>query len=379
MSPAANRPASTVQVVIAFTILYIVWGSTYFFIRMSLEHIPPMLLGSMRYLTAGVLMLLWCVVTKQKLFSWKYIRPAVVSGLLLLLVGNGGLIWSEQYIASSLAAILLAGGPIWFVLLDKSKWKENFSSRATIIGLLIGFAGVILLFGERLLHSFAPASAGASAGDGGTIKGAGGHWQVIALVVLILSSICWAAGSLYSKYRTAGNPNSVTSGWQMLAAGIAFLPISWGRGELSHFHPQEVTTSSWLAVLYLVTMGSLAGYSAFTWLLQVRSATQVSTHAYVNPVVAVLLGVFFAGETMSPVQLLGLAIILVSVLLINLAKYRASAAAAGRTPAGETPAARTSTGEAPPSNTAAEGTQTDKSVGKMNNSVGRNLPKVPAR
>jgi drug/metabolite transporter (DMT)-like permease len=309
------------QVVIAFTILYIVWGSTYFFIRMGLQHIPPYLLGAMRFITAGVLMLIWCVIRKEKVFSWRYIRPAVVSGLLLLFFGNGGLIWSEQYLASSLAAILLAAGPIWFVLLDRSKWQENFRSRETIIGLLVGFAGVLLLFGERLMHSF-----GQAAGDGGTVKGAGGHWQVIALVVLIVSSISWAAGSLYSKYRAAGNPNSVNAGWQMLAAGIAFVPVSWGSGELSHFHPQEVSMSSWLAVLYLVTMGSLAGYSAFTWLLQVRSATQVSTHAYINPVVAVLLGVFFAGENMSPIQLLGLAVILVSVLLINLAKYRASAA-----------------------------------------------------
>jgi drug/metabolite transporter (DMT)-like permease len=313
------------QVVIAFTILYIVWGSTYFFIRLSLEHIPPYILGAIRFITAGVLMLLWCVIRKEKIFSWKYIRPAVVSGLLLLFIGNGGLIWSEQYVASSLAAILLAGGPIWFVLLDKSKWKENFSSKETIIGLLIGFAGVILLFGERLLHSFGTVAQ--AAGDGGTVKGVGGHWQVIALVVLLVGSISWAAGSLYSKYRAAGNPNSVNAGWQMLAAGIAFVPASWGSGELSHFHWQEVSASSWLAAFYLVTMGSLAGYSAFTWLLQVRSATQVSTHAYVNPVVAVLLGVFFADENMSSIQLLGLAIILVSVLLINLAKYRAGAAA----------------------------------------------------
>lgn len=327
MSPASNRPVSTVQVVVAFTILYIVWGSTYFFIRMAVEHIPPMLLGAMRFVLAGILMLLWCVVTKQPIFSWKYIRPAVVSGLLLLFLGNGGLIFSEQYLASSLAAILLAGGPIWFVLLDRSKWKENFSSRETILGLVIGFAGVILLFGERLFQATSH-ELGATSGDGGTVKGAGGHWQLIALGVLLFGSICWAAGSLYSKYKAAGNPNSVNAGWQMLAAGLAFIPASWGSGEMSHFHLQDVTISSWMAVLYLVTMGSLAGYTAFTWLLQVRSATQVSTHAYVNPVVAVLLGVFFAGEKMTALQLLGLAIILVSVLLINLAKYRASHAAA---------------------------------------------------
>jgi drug/metabolite transporter (DMT)-like permease len=311
----------------------------------------------MRFLLAGVLMLLWCMVTGQKIFSRKYIRPAVVSGLLLLFLGNGGLIWSEQYLASSLAAILLAGGPIWFVLLDKSKWKENFRSRETIIGLLIGFAGVILLFGERLF-SAASGKLQAASGDGG-MGAASGNWQVIALGVLVFSSICWAAGSLYSKYRAAGTPNSVNAGWQMLAAGIAFIPASWGSGELSHFHPEEVTMSSWLAVFYLVTMGSLAGYSAFTWLLQVRSATQVSTHAYVNPVVAVLLGVFFAGEKMSLIQLLGLAVILVSVLLINLAKYRASLAAGGaKMPVDE----------------AAGG-----AVGRPVDKVGHSIAKMPAR
>ena len=306
------------RVVIAFAIVYIVWGSTYFFIRMSVQHIPPMLLGCMRFLIAGLLMLGWCIVRKEKVFVWSTMRPAIVSGLLLLFVGNGALIWSEQYLASSLAAILLASGPIWFVLLDKGKWKENFSSKETIMGLLVGFAGVILLFGERLVHGF-------SSSSGGT-KDAGGHWQVIALVVLLLGSISWAAGSLYSKYKSSGGSNSVNAGWQMLAAGVAFIPASWIRGEIPGFHWHDVTTLSWLSMFYLVTMGSLAGYSAFVWLLQVRSATQVSTHAYVNPVVAVLLGVFFAGETMSPFQLLGLAIILISVLLINLAKYRAASA-----------------------------------------------------
>jgi drug/metabolite transporter (DMT)-like permease len=298
------------MVMVAFAIVYLVWGSTYFFIRLSVAHIPPMLVGSLRFVLAGVLMLLWCLVQKEKIFVWRVMRPAIVSGLLLLFFGNGALIWSEQYVTSSLAAILLAGGPIWFVVLDRGKWRENFRNQATIIGLLVGLVGVVLLFGERLLHSE------------GTV--AGHNWQVIALVVLLLGSISWAAGSLYSKYKTAGNSNSVNAGWQMLAAGAAFIPASLISGEWSHFHWQEVPMSGWLAVFYLVTMGSLAGYSAFVWLLQVRSATQVSTHAYVNPVVAVLLGVLFADEKMSPLQLFGLFIILISVMLINLAKYRAS-------------------------------------------------------
>jgi drug/metabolite transporter (DMT)-like permease len=323
------------MVVVAFATVYIVWGSTYFFIRLSVAHIPPMMVGVLRFLLSGILMLLWCLFTKEKLFSWTVMRPAIVSGLLLLGLGNGALIWSEQYIPSSLAAILLAAGPIWFVLLDKGKWRENFRSKATIVGLVVGFVGVLLLFAEQLKGisdgTGVSGGAGGPGGGAGVVPGgaAGGgdrHMEMVALVVLVLGSISWASGSLYSKYKSvSGSSNAVNAGWQMLAAGIAFIPASLISGEWAQFHPAAVPMSSWMGIAYLVTMGSLVGYSAFVWLLQVRPATQVSTHAYVNPVVAVLLGVFFAGERMSALQLGGLTVILVSVLLINLAKYRAAA------------------------------------------------------
>jgi drug/metabolite transporter (DMT)-like permease len=308
------------MVVVAFAIVYIVWGSTYFFIQLSVAHIPPMMVGVLRFLLSGTIMLLWCLFTKEKLFSWVVMRPAIVSGLLLLGLGNGALIWSEQYIPSSLAAILLAAGPVWFVLLDKGKWRENFRSRSTIFGLVVGFGGVLLLFAEQLRG----VSAGAGKEGGvAAAAGTGRHMEMVALVVLVLGSISWASGSLYSKYKSVGgSSNAVNAGWQMFAAGVAFVPASLISGEWVQFHPAEVPMSSWMGVVYLVTMGSLVGYSAFVWLLQVRPATQVSTHAYVNPVVAVLLGVFFAGERMSPLQLAGLAVILVSVLLINLSKDR---------------------------------------------------------
>lgn len=294
------------MVVIAFAIVYIVWGSTYFFIRLSVLHIPPMLVGMLRYLIAGVLLLCWCLIRREPLFGKGVIGPAFVSGFLLLCGGNGILIWTEQYIPSSLAAVLLASGPIWFVLLDRRQWAVNFRSKSTLVGLVVGFVGVLLLFAERL--------------KGGE-KNPGGM-ATVALLVLLIGSISWAAGSLYSKYRSAPVSNSVNAGWQMLLAGLVFLPASLISGEWQGFHFREVPVSSWMAIAYLVTMGSLVGYSAFVWLLQVRPATQVSTHAYVNPVVAVLLGVLFAGESMTRLQLAGLGVILAGVLLINLAKYR---------------------------------------------------------
>jgi len=311
------------RVVIAFAIVYIVWGSTYFFIRLSVQHIPPMMVGMMRYLVAGLLMLGWCVIRREPLFTKGVIGPAFVSGFLLLCGGNGILIWAEQYVPSSLAAVLLASGPIWFVVLDRRQWGVNFRSRSTLVGLGTGFIGVLLLFAERLRGGGVVSGSGvgeAAAGAGASAAALGKG--TVALLMLIVASISWAAGSLYSKYRSAPVSNSVNAGWQMLLAGLVFLPASGISGEWASFHFREVPLSSWLAIAYLVTMGSLAGYSAFVWLLQVRPATQVSTHAYVNPVVAVLLGVFFAGESLTPMQLLGLAVILTSVLLINLAKYR---------------------------------------------------------
>jgi drug/metabolite transporter (DMT)-like permease len=304
------------MVVVAFAIVYLVWGSTYFFIRMCLQSFPPMMLGFLRFAIAGILMLLWCLIRGEAVFVWKTMRPAIISGLLLLFFGSGTLIWAEQWLASSLAAILLASGPAWFVMLDKRNWAANFRSRGTIGGLLVGFAGVILLFGERLIH-------------GGSVADKGNSWQVVVMIIMLLAAASWAAGSLYSKYNSSGNSNSVNAGWQMLAAGIAFIPVGLWSGEMHGFHWTGVTVSSWLSLAYLITMGSLAGYSAFVWLLQVRPATQVSTHAYVNPVVAVLLGVLFAGEKMSVLQLLGLAIILLSVLLINRAKNRKASVAVG--------------------------------------------------
>lgn len=307
MSAENSKQVSTLKVIIAFATVYIVWGSTYFFIRVAIEDFPPMLMAAFRFITAGVLMLLWCIITKEKVFDWKYIKPAAVSGLLMLFIGNGAVIWAEQYISSSLAAILVSASPLWFIIIDKPKWSENFN-RQTIFGLVIGFIGVILLFSENLSHAFSDS---------------GNGYYAIATIALVLGSISWAAGSIYSKYKASGSSNTVNTTWQIMAAGLAFVLSSFIANEPASFHFADVSMRSWMAVIYLITMGSLAGYSAYVWLLKVRPAAQVSTYAYVNPVVAVLLGVFFGGEHMTMIQISGLAIILVSVLLINLAKARA--------------------------------------------------------
>ncbi|MBC7850351.1 MAG: EamA family transporter [Chitinophagaceae bacterium] len=312
MSNSIKKEVSPVAIIIAFAILYIVWGSTYFFIQVAVHEIPPFLMGALRFIAAGTLLFLWCVIKKERLFDRKQIKNSAITGFFLLFIGTGAVIWAEKTIPSSLFAVLIASQAIWLVVLDRRNWKANLQSRNTIIGLIIGFAGVILLFSES-------ASKAMNTSSGGT--------SIVALLVLIVGTISWTAGSIYSKYNSSGS-SAVNSTWQMLTAGLIFLIGSFINNEWTAFDWAGVSTNSWLSVLYLVVFGSLAGFSAYVWLLKVRPVTQVGTHVYVNPVVAVLLGVLFAGETMTVIQVVGLAIILSSVLLINLAKYRQAKAEA---------------------------------------------------
>ncbi len=294
------------MVILAFATVYIVWGSTYFFIQKAIHGFPPFMLGALRFSASGFIMLAWCAMVKEKIFNRSQVKPAVISGLMLLFVGNGAVIWVEQYLPSALVAILVSSAPLWFVLLDKPKWKENLNSRSTIFGLLVGFAGVIVLFYENIFDAF---------------SATGNAREIGGMALLIVGAVSWAGGSLYSKYKSTGSAG-VNSAWQMVSAAVAFFICSFLRNEAAGFEWAAVPLEAWWSLIYLVVFGSIAGYSAYVWLLEVRPATQVSTYAYVNPVVAVLLGVFFANESITFLQVLGLIIILLSVLMINLAKHR---------------------------------------------------------
>jgi drug/metabolite transporter (DMT)-like permease len=307
MSADNSKAPGLFLVLTAFAIIYIVWGSTYFFIHIAIKDFSPFILGAMRFILAGSIMILWCLYKREKVFDWHVIKHAAVSGLFLLFVGNGVVIWAEQTQPSALVAILVSGAPIWFVLLDRPNWKINFKNLSVIIGLITGFGGVIMLFYEKTQH---------------LISTKGNYTELGVLVLLIIGSMSWAIGSIYSKKHSSGKNTAVNTAWQMLIAGVAFIPLCLINGEIKTFSIQEISFTSWMAALYLVIFGSLIAFSAYIWLLKVRPAAQVSTYAYVNPVVAVLLGVFFANEKITLIQYSGLAIILTSVLLINLARYK---------------------------------------------------------
>lgn len=310
MKSLYKNNTSAFMVMLAFATVYIVWGSTYFFIQKAIAGFPPFLLGAIRFLVAGILMMAWAMMRGEKVFNAKDIKHASISGVLMLFVGTGAVIWVEQYLPSAMVAIMVSSGPLWFILLDKPNWLQNFKNKFTIGGFIIGFAGIILLFYEKVM---------------GALSGSVNGHEVSGIIILIIGSIAWAGGSLYSKYKSAGSSVTVNIAWQMLAAGIAFIPGSFLRGEMQTMNWQAVSADAWFSLWYLILLGSIAGFSAYVWLLTVRPATQVSTHAYVNPVVAVLLGVFFANENISLLQVAGLVTILASVLMINLVKYRKTA------------------------------------------------------
>lgn len=293
------------MVIIAFLTVYIVWGSTYFFIQQALAGFPPFLLGALRFCIAGVIMLVWCVATGEKVMNKKVIVHAGLGGFLMLFIGNGIVIWVEQTLPSAIAAIMISSTPLWFVILDKPNWPGNFRNVKIIAAIILGFAGVILLFGEKMMTS---------------INTLHGKKEIEGLALLSGGVIAWAAGSLHVKYSVKNVSPVVSTSWQIMVAGLAFIPGIFLLDEFGGFRWEEVSAQAWMSLAFLVFMGSIAAFSAYVWLLQVRPATQVSTYAYVNPVVAVMLGVFVGGEHISAGPIAGLAIILISVLLINTGK-----------------------------------------------------------
>ncbi|SKB34904.1 Permease of the drug/metabolite transporter (DMT) superfamily [Parapedobacter luteus] len=299
------------MVALAFAIVYLVWGSTFFFIHKALAGFEPFTLGAIRFTTAGLLMLGWYAYKKYPIFDWSVIRNAGITGLLLLYIDTGIIIWVEQFLASGLVAIMAASAAIWFILLDKPKWKENFSNLPTIAGLFLGFFGVVMLFGEQVALS---------------VDLAERKTNTNGLLLLMFGAIAWTIGSLYSKYT--GKPDKATpangmvgTAWQLLIAGLAFTITAFVRGEAEAFRPQEIPAQAWWAIAYLILFGSIIAYSAYIWLLKVRPATEVSTYAYVNPIVAVLLSLLLTDEHITGIQITGLAVILISVLLINWTAY----------------------------------------------------------
>ncbi|MFD1142923.1 EamA family transporter [Larkinella insperata] len=303
----SQTPPKPLPVLLAFTAIYIIWGSTYLAALLGLESIPPFLMASLRFLIAGLLLYGWCLVKGEARLTAQTVSRNALSGILMLFGGTVSVIWAEQYIPSGLAAILVTTMPFWFVLLDRRQWATYFASWLIPGGLVIGFVGVVLLLAQP--EQTAP------------VRSPDGHYG-LSIVVLLAGGIFWTVGSLFAKYKPSTASNTFNGSLQLLAAGSFSGLASLISGELATFQPAAVTPTSWLALVYMIVMGSIVTYLAYLWLLKVRPPAIVSTYAYVNPVIAVLLGWLFANESLSGRQLLALVVILAGVLLVNLPKYR---------------------------------------------------------
>lgn len=298
-----KKNPSQALVIAAFAALYIIWGSTYLAILIAIKSIPPFLMAGARFLTAGLILYSWCRFRGEHTPNLQSIRHISFSGILLLFAGNTGLVFAEQYLPTGLAAIMVAATPLWFVILDKRQWKFYFSNRKILLGLLIGFAGIVSLFAGK-----------------DNINIGADKMKLISFFVLFFGSICWATGTLYAKYQPSGGSTGMKAAIQMLTAGILSVITGIGSGELQQFHWAGISYQSLLALLYLITFGSLIGYLSFVWLMSVRPPALVGTYAYVNPVVAVFLGWLILHEPITWHQVLALLIILAGVIIVNFSK-----------------------------------------------------------
>lgn len=297
-----THPPSRIAIIVAYFLIYVVWGSTYYFIGVCLRDFPPFVLGTLRFVVAGTILLVACKVRGEQLFRRGLILKAAVCGIVLLFVDQGVIMFAQRYVSSSLVAIMASSTAVWIMLLDVPQWRRNFRSVSTVAGIVLGFLGVAMLYLEQL-----------------NMQRPGGSHYEYGVLLLIGGCISWACGTLYSKYHIRDNDDGglSSSAWQMLGAGVVFALCAGLSGDFSSLQLSAVSAVSWLSLAYLIVFGSMMAYTAYIWLLRVRPATEVATHAYVNPVVAVVIGAGLGHENVTLIQLAGLAVILISVMMVN--------------------------------------------------------------
>ncbi|MEO8045415.1 MAG: EamA family transporter, partial [Spartobacteria bacterium] len=305
MSGPAPAP-SKLLVIAAFAALYIIWGSTYLGILLAIQSIPPLLMAGVRFFLAGVVMYLialWQGAPKSSVAEW---RNALIVGACLLFFGNGAVTVAEQWVPSGLASLLVATVPIYIAILA---WLTGSAPRPgplVMLGLASGFVGVGILVGPAIT---APPAAGSNhAGLG--------------MLILLFGSLMWSIGSLYSRRARNSSSPFLSSAQTMLCGGGLMIAAGLAHGEAQSFHLREVTAVSLGAFTYLVLIGAVVGYTSYIFLLRHCDPSKVATYAYVNPVVAVLLGAFFAGETLSLRTAVAAAVIVGSVALVITAQQK---------------------------------------------------------
>ena len=296
-----SRPSTRASVIAAFAAVYVVWGSTYLAIRYAVQTMPPLLMAGARFSVSGVMLYAWARARgapRPTAVEW---RVAVVTGVLMLCLGNGSVGWAEQRIPSALAALIVAVVPLWMVVFD---WMLPGGKRPTlsvIAGVIVGLGGLVVLVGPEHVDTTGPV-------------------DIVGALVLVAASMAWAFGSVYNSRGARPESATMSTGLQMLGGSVALVASGLALGEGHRTSISQISAASWVGWLYLVTFGSLIGFTAYIYLLKEVSPAKASTYAYVNPVVAMLLGWAIAGEAITPRTLIAAAIILGGVALITVAR-----------------------------------------------------------
>ena len=293
---ASKTHPSRVGVIAAFFAIYVIWGSTYLAIRYAVDAIPPLYTAGFRHLTAGTILLLWALAKGQRP-SWPQLRASVVIGFLFFLIGHGTLHWAETQVPSGLASLLIASEPIWVFLMASAAEKRWRMNGFLLAGVVLGLAGVALLLGRDVWFA--------------------GRGVFLGAVACLVGAIGWSAGIIYSRRSHLSGSPLLLSALSLLAGSVMLLTTATIFGEYRGFSFHNVPVRSWLALAYLIVFGSVIAFTAYNWLLEHYSPTLVATHTYINPIVAVLLGWWFAAEHVSLSVLLSAAMVIAAVFLVD--------------------------------------------------------------
>lgn len=299
MSTSSNH---RLKVTLAFALVYVFWGSTYLAIGIADdEHLPPFVMCAIRFLVAGPIMMAACAIMGRNVrVTREQLTKLAVIGCMLLVGGNGGLAWAEQYVPTGFAALIVAITPIWFVLLEAFVFRGDRLSSRGVVGVLLGIGGIAVLFWPKFEYR-------------DTI----GVMQLVCSITLLFSSFSWAFGSVLSRQWQIAVDPFVATAYEMIFAGLGHVVLSIVSGQYKH---AVFTHRALMAVLYLVVFGSWVGYSAYVWLLKHVPTPKVATYAYVNPIVAVFLGWLILHEKFDRFIALGSAVIVVAVALVTTAQ-----------------------------------------------------------
>jgi drug/metabolite transporter (DMT)-like permease len=296
MEATTDRPAW--KTLLAFAIIYFVWGSTFLAIRVGVREVPPLLLAAMRFLVAGIVLYGWMIAKGERSPSGRQWMSVSLLALLIFVFDYGLLFWAEQRVPSGISAVMLALIPVFIALSEIFFLRTQRLTLRLALALLIGIGGVAVLMSGSLNLGDAPI-------------------DKFGALALIVASMSWSVGSVLTRKLELPSSKVMSSGAQMLVGGVLLTLAGGVMGEFRRFHPSAVSREAWFSLVYLIIAGSIIGFTAYVWLIHHESPTKVGTYAYVNPVVAVLLGYLLGGEGLGLRTILGTMFVLVSVVVIT--------------------------------------------------------------